>query len=424
MRAWHYAHKPPITLACDPDLVLHRTAQELILSGFRNAEAQGGEYTLGRLCDRCNGHITRNVAKAGAVINREVSVVARTRSDLVVTYADGEQLVIEVVHTHDLDESAATAYSQSGIRVLKLRPTWLAQDDAPATVTSEPGINGLTLYTGGLAYDALNVGSCLCAGCKRREREEAAQQRREQERYEQERDQEKAAAEHQRRRDQEFFQSITSDLEKKVASIPANVIPCAVRWEKDPFGECLYLYPNIQNQLGSYGDILLAMGFVQAKEKPWLFFIKSIRGVIYADFGGTSTIPVLQYSGVHVYSQGLPPGVIGRIEGHTSELLKALGIPMLYDLYESNPPERLTYPRTRESQRREQERQEEERHIHAKERQEENPHRRWEEERRRLFSWANNYPEDRWTDESPEDRKEDEDRKKFIADLYRDASRR
>ena len=116
-----------------------------------------------------------------------------------------------------------------------------------------------------------------------------------------------------RKQDQELYQSITSYLEKKVASIPANVIPCAVRWEKDPFGDCLYLYPRIQNQLGNYGDKLLAMGFVQATEKHWLFFIKLIRGVIFADFGGSPTLPVLQYSGALVYSKGLPPGVIDRI---------------------------------------------------------------------------------------------------------------
>ena len=176
LRAWHFAHKPPHTLACDSDLVLHRTAQELILSGFRNAVDQSGEYTLGRLCDWCNGPITRNVAKVGSHIDREQSVVAGTRSDLVITHADGEQLVIEIVHTHDLDESAATAYSQSGIPVLKIRPVWLPQGDGPTTVASEPGLDGLSLDAGALAYDALNVGPCLCAEHKRREREEAARQ--------------------------------------------------------------------------------------------------------------------------------------------------------------------------------------------------------------------------------------------------------
>ena len=176
LRAWHFAHKPPYTLVCDSDLVLHRTAQELILSGFRNAVAQSGEYLLGRLCDDCNNPVTFNVAKVASVINREVSVVARTRSDLVVTHADRKQLVIEVVHTHDLDESAATAYSQSGIPVLKIRPVWLPQDDGPTTVASEPGLDGLSLDAGALAYDALNVGPCLCAEHKRREREEAARQ--------------------------------------------------------------------------------------------------------------------------------------------------------------------------------------------------------------------------------------------------------
>lgn len=57
LRRWHYAHKPPQALVCDPNLVLHRTAQELILSGFRNAVAQGGKYRLGRLCQGGGGGV-------------------------------------------------------------------------------------------------------------------------------------------------------------------------------------------------------------------------------------------------------------------------------------------------------------------------------------------------------------------------------
>ena len=177
LRAWHFAHKPPQALACDPNRVLHRTAQALILSGFRNAVAQSGEYTIGRLCAHCGGPLITNAAQAGSIIEREVSAVAGTRSDLVITHADGEHLVIEVVHTHDLDESAATAYSQSGIPVLKIRPVWRLQDDGPAMVASEPGLEELSLDEGALAYDALNPDPCICAGCKSREKVEAARQR-------------------------------------------------------------------------------------------------------------------------------------------------------------------------------------------------------------------------------------------------------
>ena len=300
-----------------------------------------GGWRRGRLLlPHCTVPLMHNVAQADSIIERERSVVAGTRSDLLITHSNGDKLVIEVVHTHDMEEATATAYSKSGIPVLKIRPVWLPQDDGPDKVVSEPGYDGLALDVVAVAYDALNVTPRFCVGCKEGIKRE---------------DEEDDALK--RKQDQELYHSITSDLKKKVASIPANVIPCAVRWEKDPFGDCLYLYPSIQNQLGNYGDKLLAMGFVQATEKHWLFFIKLIRGVIFADFGGAPAFPVLQYSGAIVYSNGLPPGVADRIEDHTSKLLKAIGIPMLHDLCESNPERRLLYPRTKKLQRREQERQ-------------------------------------------------------------------
>ena len=322
-----------------------------------------------------------NVAQADSIIERERSVVAGTRSDLLITHSNGDKLVIEVVHTHDMEEATATAYSKSGIPVLKIRPVWLPQDDGPDKVVSEPGYDGLALDVVAVAYDALNVTPRFCVGCKEGiERE----------------DEEDDALK--RKQDQELYHSITSDLKKKVASIPANVIPCAVRWEKDPFGDCLYLYPSIQNQLGNYGDKLLAMGFVQATEKHWLFFIKLIRGVIFADFGGAPAFPVLQYSGAIVYSNGLPPGVADRIEDHTSKLLKAIGIPMLHDLCESNPERRLLYPRTKKLQRREQERQRRELERREQERQRREQERQRREVKRhsqQLRALVNANPEDR-----------------------------
>ena len=166
LRVWHYAHKTPEALACDPDRALHNRAQELIRSGFSNAVAQSSEYKLGRLCEACEAPVAKNAAQAGSKINREVIAVPGTRADLVITYPDGTELIIEVTHTNDLSESTAAAYSQSGIRVLKIRPAWLRQDDGSYAVTSEPGLDGLTIDAGALAYDALNLDHpCLCALC-------------------------------------------------------------------------------------------------------------------------------------------------------------------------------------------------------------------------------------------------------------------
>ena len=171
-RVWHYAHKSQQANTCNPDLVLHRTAQELILAGFRKAVAQEGEYILGCLCTRCGSHIIKNAAQADATIDREVSAVPGTRADLVITRASGHKLIIEVVNTHNLSEATANKYSQSSIPVLKIRPVWLPQTYSPDTVASEPRHDELNLYQGALAYDSLNISPYLCDKCETMERHE------------------------------------------------------------------------------------------------------------------------------------------------------------------------------------------------------------------------------------------------------------
>ena len=196
-RKWHYAHKSQQANTCNPDLVLHRTAQELILAGFRQAVAQEGEYMLGRLCTRCGGHIIKNAAQADATINREVSAVPGTRADLVITYSDNDRLVLEVVNTNNLSEATTNKYSQSNIRVLKIRPIWVPQDDGPNTVASEPRHDELNLYEGALAYETLNITPSICTNCKkleRSDREDTTQQQYQNEGYFQSRIGKKRAA--------------------------------------------------------------------------------------------------------------------------------------------------------------------------------------------------------------------------------------
>ena len=226
--------------------------------------AQSGEYTLGRLCTHCGDPLITNAAQADSIIEREVSAVARTRADLLITYGNGNKLVLEVVHTHDLDESAATAYSQSGIPVLKIRPVWLPQDDGPATVASEPGLDGLNLDAGALAYDALNVGPCLCAGCKMREREEAAAKRQRQER-------EREEAARQRRepeRHQEEAKRLVSLTKLKTPPKLQPITQVGLDHNLSHATRTAYLRSETKHRINSQAYQLASVGFLQSIPTP------------------------------------------------------------------------------------------------------------------------------------------------------------
>ena len=102
-RRWHFAHKPPFERCADPDKALHDTAKALIMQGFSGALARQGAYRLGCPCEECGRLVSRNIAVPGANVEAERSVVAGTRSDLVVNQPDRGPVIIEVVVTHDLE---------------------------------------------------------------------------------------------------------------------------------------------------------------------------------------------------------------------------------------------------------------------------------------------------------------------------------
>ena len=322
LRAWHYAHKPPQARACDPDRVLHRTACELILSGFRNAVAQSGEYMLGRPCAHCGAPLMVNVAQAESIIKGEESAVAGTRSDLVITHADREQLVIEVVHTHDLDESAATRYSQSGIPVLKIRPVWLPQGDGPATVASEPGLDGLTLDAGALAYDALNVGPCLCVRCKMREREEAAAKRQRQEREREEAKRQRS----EQGRHQEEAKRLVSLTKLKTLPKLQPITQVGLDHNLSHATRTANLRSDTKHRINSQAYQLASVGFLQSPTRPTLFTYKANGLCIFADLDSTSVLKAWERSAPALYSfRG--PGCRECVLQEVQRQLSRYGIP-------------------------------------------------------------------------------------------------
>ncbi len=149
-RQWHFAHKPPFE-QCDPNETLHTMAMAQIMWGFEDAKEHQAEYLLGCPCQECGKEVSRNIAIPGASIDPEKSIVPSTRSDLVVNQPGEDPVIIEIVVTHDLEPEVHESYTESGIHVLKLHPSWDTLTDLESKVITD---------------DTLNVPPVLCVPCK------------------------------------------------------------------------------------------------------------------------------------------------------------------------------------------------------------------------------------------------------------------
>ena len=152
----HFAHKAGPE-QCNPDNALHETAKAAICQGFLSAVQMGREYFVRFPCSRCDEPIGVSVASEGAAIATERSVVQGTRSDLVITKADGKtpRVIVEIVVHHDVEESTEERYRGSGTAVIKIRPAWETVDNLREQV---------------FADEILNVDDTVCRGCKETDR--------------------------------------------------------------------------------------------------------------------------------------------------------------------------------------------------------------------------------------------------------------
>ena len=250
-RRWHFAHKPPFERCSDPDKALHDTAKALIMQGFSGALAQQGAYRLGCPCEECGSPVSRNIAVPGAKVEAEKSVVAGTRSDLVVSQPGRSPVIIEVVVTHDLEPESRESYEKSGTPVLQIRPTWDTLDKLESEVISD---------------DTLNVPPVRCASCKR-------------------------ATERRRREREQIQERVDSMLRQLNERRQPNQDKLPFRpWTHDQFERPMF--PRIRQQVYANALILTELGFVQTKQKPWLFLFRLPGGVFFANFGSTEEVAI------------------------------------------------------------------------------------------------------------------------------------
>ena len=250
-RRWHFAHKPPFERCADPDKALHDTAKALIMQGFSGALARQGAYRLGCPCEECGRPVSRNIAVPGAKVEAEKSVVAGTRSDLVVNQPDRGPVIIEVVVTHDLEPESRESYEKSETPVLKIRPTWETLDNLESAVISD---------------DTLNVPPVRCSSCKR-------------------------ATERRRREREQIQERVDSMLRQLNGQQQPDQGKLPFRpWTHDQFERAMF--PRIRQQVYANALILTELGFVQAKQKPWLFLFRLPGGVFFANFGSTEEVAI------------------------------------------------------------------------------------------------------------------------------------
>ena len=277
----HFRHTKSST--CDPDSALHATAIEIIRNAQRKAQSQGNPYLLTRPCHstwgeyynlrRCPQNATEIDLGDGWQSKTEESIVEGTRSDLVFFHDDGQQVIIEVVNTHSMEQETENAYRKSGIPVVVVRVEWEIVD---------------RLWQGIHTHESRNFASDECDGCKS-------------ERL-------KAEADFKRR---------CTIVDRELAKMKRQRFS---RPKFRPFYECrpydgpkfvsvkpTPMFMKTQRKVFANAIILTELGFVQSNpdKKPWLF-TKTIRRtpkiILYADLGGSALIPIYENTATLLYT--------------------------------------------------------------------------------------------------------------------------
>ncbi len=272
-RQWHFAHKPPFECCADPDKALHDTAKAVIMQGFSDAQKQQREYLLGCPCEECGSRVSRNIAISGASIEAEKTLVAGTRSGLVVNHPAKDSVIVEIVVTHDLETETLESYEEAGVPVLKVRSAWDTVAELGSRIITD---------------DTLNVPPVLCAACK-----DAAERQRQQQ---------EAA----RRHTDAMLQRLNERKQSNPTKLPFRP------WTHDRFDRPMF--PRIRRQVYANAMILTELGFAQAKDKdrPWVFWFRLPSGTVFANSGSTKGVPIWKNSAAMIH--WTLSGVSGELE--------------------------------------------------------------------------------------------------------------
>ena len=265
----HFRHINP-ALPCDPDAALHTYAIRTIADAHAKAGETGGEYQLTRLCSEkdisgCHNYATKINLAEGWECDVEKSIVPHTRSDLVFTAADGRQIAVEVVVTHEMEPQAEDAFQSAGV---------------PVAVVQVKEWSALDQLFGGLAIDdSRNFNNDTCNACAERQ----------------------AEADNRLDRRKRYVNNVLSRMtRRRVAE------PLFRPWREAK--DSLPMFPRTQRRVFANAIILTELGFEQHNpRKSWLFRFTIHRKsnvVLYADLGGSDVIPIYEDTAAMLYVFG------------------------------------------------------------------------------------------------------------------------
>ena len=269
----HFRHTKSVV--CDPDLVLHSTAIEIIRDAHNTAQSTNSPYLLTRPCKRnsyydvkgCPNNATEINLADGWQSKTEKSIVEGTRSDLIFSHDDGRQIIIEVVNTHSMEPETETAYRKSGIPVAVLRVEW-------KTVNR--------LWEGIKTIESRNFSSNECDECES----------------------ERLKAEDDLKRRCTIVDDVLAKMRRK-SSPYAKFHPFYKARPKVFSDRPIPIYMKTQPKVFANAIILTELGFVQSNKTPYVFY-KIIRRTpyvtLYADLGGSKVTPIYEDTAARLYT--------------------------------------------------------------------------------------------------------------------------
>ena len=242
----HFAHKADLE-QCDPDNALHETAKAAIVQGFLRARDHGKEYPVKFPCGGCDSILKVDTAIEGASIATERAVVQGTRSDLVITGAEGKspRVIIEIVVHHDLEDGTEKRYKDSGIPVVRVRPTWETVDELRQEIQVK---------------EILNIPTPVCWQCR----------------------------ENQRNRE-ERSHGIEQKIRAKIAP-PQAATSKLETIRQDRFGA--FLRRDTRELVNENARKLARIWFGQRSSRPTLFNVKVDEWSIFADLDSTEVMRI------------------------------------------------------------------------------------------------------------------------------------
>ena len=257
-RAWHFAHLPG-GVRCDPDLILHTTAKYLIVQTFDKKKAANEDYPLIYNCPE--GHPREfSLTKWFDEAMLEYSLVESTRSD-VAFLSEKAPAALEVVVTHDIEDSTLERYASALVPVFKVTPTWETIEDFGQAINCS---------------EAFHVPSDRCALC----REASLMER------------------HLAR----VLPNEAESVEGLISAVERRADPKPIRlWIGDRRSDVMD--PEIRMAVYANARLLTEVGFTQSVRKPYLFYFRTVRGPVFGDLGGARDVPIWEDTRVWLHEQ-------------------------------------------------------------------------------------------------------------------------